>query len=126
MATDFYYRKLKVYHHAKQMAIDIYAITKKFPAYEQYGLSSQIQRAAVSVPSNIVEGMGRFSISERLHFVEIAYGSLMEVMCQLEIAEHLGYIDEQSLQSMESSIDELSKMLFTLRKVIKEKKDTEK
>ena len=78
---DFYYRKLNVYHLSKQLVIDIYSISKKFPASEQFGLTNQIQRAAVSIPSNIAEGMGRFSIKERIHHLEFSLGSLMEVMC---------------------------------------------
>ena len=84
--VDFFYRKLKVYHRSIQLVVDVYALTKQFPSHEQFALTNQIQRAVISVPSNIAEGMGRFSIKERIHFVEIACGSLMETMCQLEIA----------------------------------------
>lgn len=75
---DFYYRKLKVYHQSKRLVTNIYSLTKTFPLQEQYGLTNQIQRAAISIPSNIAEGMGRFSLKERIHFLEIAHGSLME------------------------------------------------
>ena len=71
---DFYYRKLKVYHQAKVLVADIYHICQRFPPQESYGLTNQIQRAAVSIPSNIAEGMGRFSIKERIHFIDISYG----------------------------------------------------
>lgn len=76
----------------------------------------KIQRAAISVPSNIAEGMGRFPLKERLHFIEIAYGSLMEIMCQLEIAELLHYITTEELQAKENIIEEMAKMLIGLRK----------
>ena len=118
---DFYYRKLKVYHLSKQLVADIYVTTKTFPPHEAYGLTNQIQRAVVSIPSNIAEGMGRFSIKERIHFLDIAYGSTMEVMCQLEVAEILGYISKQILDAEESKIIEISKMLMGLRKSLEEK-----
>ena len=119
---DFYYRKLNVYHLSKQLVIDIYSISKKFPASEQFGLTNQIQRAAVSIPSNIAEGMGRFSIKERIHHLEFSLGSLMEVMCQLEIAESLNYISANELTIQEGNIKEISKMLTGLRRTFEEKK----
>ena len=118
---DFYYRKLNVYHLSKQLVIDIYSISKKFPASEQFGLTNQIQRAAVSIPSNIAEGMGRFSIKERIHHLEFSLGSLMEVMCQLEIAESLNYISANELTIHEGNIKEISKMLTGLRRTFEEK-----
>ena len=118
---DFYYRKLNVYHLSKQLVIDIYSISKKFPASEQFGLTNQIQRAAVSIPSNIAEGMGRFSIKERIHHLEFSLGSLMEVMCQLEIAESLNYISANELTIREGNIKEISKMLTGLRRTFEEK-----
>ena len=118
---DFYYRKLNVFHLSKQLVIDIYSISKKFPASEQFGLTNQIQRAAVSIPSNIAEGMGRFSIKERIHHLEFSLGSLMEVMCQLEIAESLNYISANELTIQEGNIKEISKMLTGLRRTFEEK-----
>ena len=121
---DFYYRKLKVYHQAKEIVVDIYNLSKHFPPQESYGLTNQIQRAAVSIPSNIAEGMGRFSIKERLHFIEISYGSLMEVMCQLEIAETLNYITNEDLTIEEKKITEVAKMLIGLRRNLEDKMTT--
>ncbi len=118
---DFYYRKLKVYHQAKELVANIYNLCKNFPSQESYGLSNQIQRAAVSIPSNIAEGMGRFSLRERIHFIEIGYGSLMEVMCQLEVAEMLGYITNEQLAAEEKNITEIAKMLIGLRKTLEDK-----
>ena len=118
---ELYYRKINVYHLSKQYAIKIYRTAKKFPASEQFGLTNQIQRAAVSIPSNIAEGMGRFSIKERIHHLEFSLGSLMEVMCQLEIAESLNYISANELTIQEGNIKEISKMLTGLRRTFEEK-----
>ena len=118
---DFYYRKLKVYHQSVRLVKEIYILTDQFPQQERNGLINQIQRAAISIPSNIAEGMGRFSIKERMHFIEIAYGSLMEVMCQLEIAESLNYINNDQFKTQESLVSEISKMLIGLRKNLESK-----
>ena len=118
---DFFYRKLKVHHLSKQMVADVYSLSKQFPPQENFGIISQLQRAAVSVPSNIAEGMGRLSDKERLHFIDIAIGSLHEVMCQLEIAELLGYITQDQLSDMEKSIRQILMMLIGLRNTIDKK-----
>ncbi|MCR5679229.1 MAG: four helix bundle protein [Prevotella sp.] len=112
---DFYYRKLMVYHKSVQLVANIYQLSRQFPQEEHYGLTNQIQRAATSVPSNIAEGMGRFSNKERVHFLEIANGSLMEVMCQLEVATLLGYINQQQFDEQEIFVNETIKMLVGLR-----------
>ena len=85
-------------------------------------MSNQIQRAVISVPSNIAEGMGRFSMKERIHFIEIAFGSLTEVMCQLEIAETLHYITFEQLQEQEKKIKEIARMLIGLKTNFEDKK----
>ena len=118
---DFFYRKLKVYQDAMILLEDVYNLTKKFPQQELYGLTNQIQRAAVSIPSNIAEGMGRFSIKDRIRFIEISNGSLMEVMCQLEIAHKLGYISDEELQIQDTKIATIAKMVLGLRKNLEEK-----
>ena len=118
---DFYYRKLNVYHLSVRLVKEVYQLTNNFPLQEKNGLTNQIQRAAISIPSNIAEGMGRFSIKERMHFIEIAYGSLMEVMCQLEIAESLSYITIEQLKTLETLVSEAAKMLIGLRKNLESK-----
>ena len=118
---DFFYRKLKLYQHAMVLLEDVYQLTKKFPSTELHGLTNQIQRAAVSIPSNIAEGMGRFSIKDRIRFIDISNGSLMEVMCQLEIAHRLGYISDEELQIQETKIATIAKMVLGLRKNLEEK-----
>ena len=119
--NDFYFRKLKVYQQAMQLVAEIYRLTSLFPSHEKNGLTNQIQRAAISVPSNIAEGMGRFSIKERIHFLDIANGSLMEVMCQMEVALILGYTSQDQFNKQELSISETAKMLIGLRKSLEEK-----
>ena len=118
---DFYYRKLLVYQHAMMLLEDVYHLTKQFPSSELHGLTNQIQRAAVSIPSNIAEGMGRFSIKDRIRFIDISNGSLMEVMCQLEIVHKLGYISAEELQSQDTKIATIAKMILGLRKNLEEK-----
>ena len=118
---DFFYRKLKVYQDAMILLEDVYNLTKKFPHQELYGLTNQIQRAAVSIPSNIAEGMGRFSIKDRIRFIDISNGSLMEVMCQLEIAHRLGYISAEELQIQDTQIATIAKMILGLRKNLENK-----
>ena len=113
---DFYYRKLLVYQHAMMLLEDVYHPTKQFPSSELHGLTNQIQRAAVSIPSNIAEGVGRFSIKDRIRFIDISNGSLMEVMCQLEIAQRLGYISEDDFKKQEINIATIAKMILGLRK----------
>lgn len=119
--NDFYYRKLKVYQRAMQLVADVYRLSKQFPQSERNGLTNQIQRAVISVPSNIAEGMGRFSKKERMHFLEIANGSLMEVMCQLEAALLLEYISQQQFDELELCVSENVKMLVGLRKNLEDK-----
>ena len=118
---DFYYRKLLVYQHSMVLLEDVYKLTKIFPQQESHGLTNQIQRAAVSIPSNIAEGMGRFSIKDRIRFIDISNGSLMEVMCQLEIAQRLGYISEEELQYQETKIATIAKMILGLRNKLEDK-----
>ena len=119
--SDFFYRKLLVYQQALLQVKEVYTLTKKFPAHEQYGLSDQIRRAVISIPSNIAEGMGRTSIKEKIHFLEIANGSLTETMCQLEIAQLLEYISNDELNSNEEHLTEISRLLNGLKKSLEDK-----
>ena len=80
------FEKLKVWQEAKKLVVDVYHLLDNFPKFEKYALCDQIRRAIVSVPSNIAEGSGRRSLKEQIHFLEIAYGSLMETYNQLLIA----------------------------------------
>ena len=88
----FGYRKLIAYQKAKEIVKSSYKLLKKFPSGERYALCDQLRRASVSITSNIAEGVNRYSVKDKSHFIEMAYGSLMEVSSQFEIAEELGYI----------------------------------
>ena len=74
--NDFYYRKLDSYQLAKQLVTKVYILLQKFPDYERFALCDQIRRAVISIPSNIAEGAGRFSLKDRIRFLDISYGSL--------------------------------------------------
>ena len=93
-----------------------YKLLKKFPVEERYAMCDQLRRASVSITSNIAEGVNRFSIKENSHFIEMAYGSLMEVSSQFEIAEELDYITESDRQSMDVLIEEVARLLSGLQK----------
>lgn len=110
----FPFEKLEVWVLAKDLDRDIYAVTRSFPDCERYGIISQITRAAVSVASNIAEGNSRFTGKEQARFVEIAYGSLMEVACQLVICVELGYIEHQQEQRLRCAIEAIARMLNAL------------
>lgn len=104
-----------MYEKAANLVVKVYALIKKFPREEQFALCDQLRRAVVSVPSNIAEGCGRLSNKERAHFLEIAFGSLMEVNCQLDIAKRLGYITESELTEIDVECMELARLLSGFR-----------
>ncbi|MDP3028829.1 MAG: four helix bundle protein [Deltaproteobacteria bacterium] len=112
----FSYQKLDVWQMAKKLIVFIYEITRNFPQEEKYGLVSQINRAAISVASNIAEGSGRTSYKDQAHFTQTAYGSLMEIACQFEIAKDLGFIDDLQLDNILNRIVPLADKLSALRK----------
>jgi len=110
----FGYRKLIAYQKAKEVVKKTYKLLKKFPAEERYAMCDQLRRASVSVTSNIAEGVNRFSVKDKSHFIEIAYDSLMEVSSQFEIAEDLGYITTDDRMSMDLLIEEDARLLSGL------------
>ena len=119
--NDFFYKKVDAYHIAKEYVIFVYSLLKKFPQYENHALCDQVRRAAISIPSNIAEGLGRMAIKERIHFIEIAFGSLAEVSCQLDISESLGYISAEELQEAETKAEHLSKVMSGLKNYLTSK-----
>jgi len=90
----------------------IYKISERFPEFERYGLSSQIQRSAVSIPSNIAEGSGRRTNKDFSRFIDIAIASTCELETQLYIANNLGYIQDEKLKDIINEIEEIKKMMF--------------
>ena len=110
----FGYRKLIAYQKAKEVVKRTYKLLKKFPAEERYAMCDQLRRASVSITSNIAEVVNRFSIKDKCRFIEIAYGSLMEVSSQFEIAEDLGYITVEDRMNMDLLIEEDARLLSGL------------
>jgi len=105
------YRNLIAWQKAKRLALDVYRCTRKFPRDEIYGLTSQMRRAAVSVPSNIAEGKGRHSHKDLVHFLYQARGSLLELETQISIARDLEYIDQPAFEILESETEEVGRIL---------------
>jgi four helix bundle protein len=112
MAQSF--RELVVWQRAMQLTVAVYTLSRGFPREEQYGLTSQIRRSAVSIPSNIAEGQGRTSAAEFRQFLAIARGSTCEVQTQLEIARALSFGDAKLIDGAETLSDEVRKMIFGL------------
>ena len=113
--NDFFYKKLNAYIIAKEFTIYVYSLLKQYPSYEQYALCDQLRRASISVPSNIAEGTGRVSVKEKIHFLEISYGSLLETYCQLQIAVELNYITLDDLETIKHLFFETSRLISGLR-----------
>ncbi len=111
----FSFFDLRVYQESKQLVKDVYSLLEKFPKFEVYAMGDQLRRVVVSVPSNIAEGSGRFSIKEKIHYIEIAYGSLTETLCQLDIAHDLDYINDKEFEDEKERIDVIGKQLSGLR-----------
>lgn len=116
MEKIFAFENLDVYHVARQYVKQVYQLSNAFPAKEDFALTSQIRRAAVSITSNIAEGTSRFSIKDKSHFIEIAYGSLMETYSQLQIAVDLMYIQNDDLDAICPIVVELRNKLSALRR----------
>lgn len=111
----FGFENLAAYQRAMDLVDKVYDLMKGLPAEERYALCDQLRRAVVSVPSNIAEGMGRLSGKEQVRFIEISYGSLMEVYCQLTIAKRRHYISEEVFKDLASEIENIAKPLSGLR-----------
>ncbi|MDO8536905.1 MAG: four helix bundle protein [bacterium] len=105
------YKELNIWQRTKSYAVLVYKATEKFPQSELYGLTSQMRRAAVSMPSNIAEGFRRGSNKEKLQFLRITYGSGAELETQLEISYELGYLDEQKYREMVQELDVIMRMM---------------
>ena len=116
MNNIFGFENLAAYQRALDLVDKVYDLMKGFPSEEKFALCDQLRRAVVSVPSNIAEGLGRMSGKERVRFIEISYGSLMEVYCQLTIAKRRNYITEDQFRDLAEIIESIAKPLSGLRK----------
>ncbi len=105
------YRQWIVWQKSMLLVEDVYKLTKGFPQNEAYGLSSQVQRSAVSIPSNIAEGYARISKRDQNHFYRISFASSRELETQLEIARRIGYVSEEDFLKNERLLVEVIKML---------------
>lgn len=114
----FSFEKMRMWTDVKMYVKTVYGITKNYPHHETYGLQSQLQRAAVSVASNIAEGLSRKTDKEQLRFVEIAYSSLIETYAQLVISEELGYIEKSQLAQIKNEVFKISNQLNALTRTI--------
>lgn len=101
MNKKYHFKNLDAYKESKKLVKMVYGLLKQFPKEEQYALCNQLRRAVISVPSNIAEGSGRTSAKDQAHFIEMAYGSLMEVECQIDIAYDLSYISQDNINNVE-------------------------
>lgn len=110
----FSFEGLEVYQAARNLVKEVYLLQSKFPKTEFFALGDQVRRSASSVTSNIAEGSGRSSNKEKVHFIEIAYGSLMEAFSQLQTAQDLGYITEGDIDSIRPLFISVAKMLSGL------------
>lgn len=116
MEKKYNYKDLDAYKESKALVLLVYALLKKFPREEQYALCDQLRRAVISVPSNIAEGSGRTSSKDQAHFFEMAFGSLMEVDCQIDIAHDLGYITNEDEENVEKHVRAIAALLSGLRR----------
>ncbi|MCR5849421.1 MAG: four helix bundle protein [Bacteroidaceae bacterium] len=115
----FGYRKLIAYQKAKEVVKKTYKLLKNFPVEERYAMCDQLRRASVSITSNIAEGINSFSVRDKAHFIEMAYGSLMEVSSQFEIANELDFITDEERLSIDQLIEEEARLLSGLMKTYK-------
>ncbi|MFN9605553.1 MAG: four helix bundle protein [Planctomycetota bacterium] len=114
------HRKLRAFELADQLALAVYQTTKTFPKDEIFGMTAQMRRAAISVPSNIGEGCARNSNADFLRFLDIAFGSGRELEYQLSLATRLGYIDPGESQQLDAIVNELMKVLSGLIKSLRQ------
>lgn len=115
------FRDLLVWQKSMIFVTKIYNTTKKFPKEEQFGITSQIRRSAISIPSNISEGLGRNSNKDYLRFLNIAIGSLFELQTQLEISKNIEYLTEEEFNTLYENSREIERMLISFVNKIKER-----
>ena len=111
-------KELKIWNKAMGLSVEVYKATEKFPKKETYGLTSQIRRSAVSIPSNIAEGAGRKSIHEFRHFLTISNGSSYELQTQIIISNQLSLLSNEVTEDLLSKIEEIQKMNYSFQKTL--------
>ena len=111
----FSFENLEVYAKARRLIKDVYLLQNTFPKEDRYALGDQVRRAATSITANLAEGSGRQSLREKVHFIEISFGSMTEVFCELQTACDLGYITEQEFDELRPQFADVAKMLSGLR-----------
>ena len=112
----FPFEKLRVWQDAREWISSVHEVTQSFPKSESYNLTSQLERASVSVAANLAEGSGRTSLKDQAHFSQISYGSLMESACLTLLASDRGYIEESKLNEQRESISSIANQINSLRK----------
>ena len=118
------YKDLNVWKASMELVCEVYEVTRNFPDTERYGLTSQMRRCAISVPSNIAEGWSRNSARSFISYLNIAAGSMSELLTQLEIARRINYISDEKTIHLNLKGIEISKMLYMLTKKIESRSTT--
>ncbi|MEJ2270634.1 MAG: four helix bundle protein [Desulfobulbaceae bacterium] len=118
------FKELKVWEKAYQLCLDLYKATAEFPNEEKYGLSSQMRRSAISIPSNIAEGYGRKTIPDYVRCLYIAYGSTCELETQTLLSGDLSYLNKADQRSLLEKIKEVERMLMALIKSLENKNNS--
>lgn len=113
------FRQLKVWEKSHQLALAVYKATKEFPKEELYGLTSQIRRASMSIPTNIAEGCGRNTDADFARFLQMAMGSASETEYQLILAHDLGFLPNDSHEQLHSEVEEVKRTLASLPKTLR-------
>lgn len=116
------YRKIQVWQRSHKLVLQVYKLTRNFPAEELYGLTSQLRRASVSVPSNIAEGCGRSTQAELARFIDISLGSLNETEYLLFLSYELSYFEKDGYLKLSGELVEIRKMLTAFLKTVRSKK----
>lgn len=118
------FRDLEAYKAGKEVILIVYQLMRKFPNEERYAMCDQLRRASVSITSNIAEGSGRISIKEKIHFIEFSYGSLMEVISQIDIACDLNYITKEEFDEFELKANSCANLISGLRRFLEKSLQT--
>ncbi|HXO85981.1 MAG TPA: four helix bundle protein [Gemmatimonadales bacterium] len=113
------FQDLVVWRRAMDLVIEAYGVTKSFPVEERYGLTAQLRRAAISVPSNIAEGRGRFGLGSFLYHLSVASGSLMELETQILIAARLGYLKPEQARTLLDTLGEVRRLLAAMVRALR-------